>query len=90
MATTTDLTDLYRRFTNKLPATSAIGEIMPYDWTSLPQPLEGIWMIYSMMLDDFARELSNAINGFTLNVRRLRACSPRTSQSTACARSGGR
>ena len=63
--------DLYRRFIEARPEFDAVGKIMPYGWTNLPNPLEAIWMAYSVMLDDFARELANAMNGFTLNVRRL-------------------
>ena len=63
--------ELYRRFTEARPEFDTVGKIMPYEWTKLPDPLEAIWMAYSFMLDDFARELANAMNGFTLNVRRL-------------------
>jgi hypothetical protein len=30
-----------------------------------------MWMVYFSMLDDYAREIANAINAFTSNVRRL-------------------
>jgi len=63
--------DLYRRFIEARPEFDTVGKIMPYGWTNLPNPLEALWMAYSFMLDDFARELANAMNGFTLNVRRL-------------------
>ena len=46
---------------------------MPYDWTDLPNPLSAQWMAYSMMLDEFARELANVINVFSNNVHRLKA-----------------
>jgi hypothetical protein len=65
--------DLYRRFTEARPATESIGRIMPYNWTGMAQRLAGAWMAYSSMLDDFAREVANAINAFTINVRRLYA-----------------
>lgn len=48
---------------------------MPYDWTELPNPVSAQWMAYSMMLDEFARELANVINSFTNNVHKLQAWS---------------
>ena len=65
--------DLYRRFTEARPATESIGRIMPYDWTAMPERMAAAWMAYSSMLDDFAREVANAINALTINVRRLHA-----------------
>lgn len=65
--------DLYRRFTEARPATESIGRIMPYNWTRIAERLAGAWMAYSSMLDDFAREVANAMNAFTINVRRLHA-----------------
>lgn len=65
--------DLYRRFTEARPATESVGRIMPYHWTGMPARLAGAWMAHSSMLDDFAREIANAMNAFTINVRRLHA-----------------
>lgn len=65
--------DLYRRFTEERAATEGVGRIMPYHWTGMPERLAGPWMAYSSMLDDFAREIANAMNAFTINVRRLHA-----------------
>jgi hypothetical protein len=48
---------------------------MPYDWTAPPTPLSAQWMAYSMMLDEFARELANVINAFSNNAHRLKAWS---------------
>ena len=70
--------ELYRRFTEARPEFDTVGKIMPYGWTKLPDPLEAIWMAYSFMLDDFARELANAMNGFT------RAC---RADAAVCCRS---
>jgi hypothetical protein len=64
--------DLYRRYLEARPKADDLGKIMPYGWVKLPDSLFGDWMVYSTMLDDFARELANAINQFTLNVRRLK------------------
>lgn len=65
--------DLYRRFSEARPATDRVGRIMPYRWTGMPERLAGVWMVFSSMLDDFAREIANAMNAFTINVRRLHA-----------------
>jgi len=66
-----DPLDLYRRYSEARPAAKDVGTIMPYDWIWLPDPLEATWMIYSQMLGDYAREIANGINAFTMNVRRL-------------------
>ncbi|MCM5553344.1 hypothetical protein [Pleomorphomonas sp. NRK KF1] len=63
----------YEKFINSMTRTDNIGQIVAYDWYILPNPLHGAWMTYSVMLDDFARELANAVNAFTMNVRRLSA-----------------
>jgi hypothetical protein len=63
--------DLYSRYLDKRPLATGLGKPMPYDWVNLPDTLCADWMTYSFMLDDFARELANAINGFTNNVRKL-------------------
>lgn len=65
--------ELYGRFVEVRAAADAVGQLMPYKWTAMPKQLDAAWMAYSAMLDDFARELANAINAFTLNVRRLSA-----------------
>jgi hypothetical protein len=65
--------ELYRRFVDLRAAADAVGQLMPYNWTAMPDRLNAAWMVYSAMLDDFARELANSINAFTLNVRRLSA-----------------
>lgn len=64
--------ELYRRYTEKRSSVADLGKVMPYGWANLPAPLAGSWMIYSLMLDDFSRELSNAINAFANNVRKLK------------------
>jgi hypothetical protein len=64
---------LYRKFRQTLKVTPFSGRYMPYDWAELPNPISAQWMAYSLMLDEFARELANAINAFTNDVHRLRA-----------------
>lgn len=63
--------DLYRRFVEARATSTAVGRMMPYDWLELPPRRHGMWMVYFSMLDDYAREIANAINAFTSNVRRL-------------------
>jgi hypothetical protein len=64
---------LYRRYRAALRLVPPDGRIMPYEWTRLPTPRSLTWLLYGEMLDEFARELANTINDFTLNVDRLRA-----------------
>jgi hypothetical protein len=66
---------LYRKFRQTLKATPLSGRFMPYNWANLPNPISAQWMAYSTMLDEFARELANTINGFTNDVHRLTAWS---------------
>lgn len=66
---------LYRKFRQILKVTPFSGRYMPYDWAKLPHPISAQWMAYSLMLDEFARELANALNAFTNDVHRLRAWS---------------
>jgi hypothetical protein len=65
--------ELYRRFVDLRAPADAVGKLTPYNWTAMPERLYAAWMAYSAMLDDFARELANSVNAFTLNVRRLSA-----------------
>jgi len=46
---------------------------MPYRWWTLPDPVSGLWLIYSSMLEDYATDLANTINDLTHYVSRLRA-----------------
>lgn len=47
------------------------GRFMPYGWSCLPDPLNGTWLPYSQMSDEFARELANTVNDLTNNIHRL-------------------
>lgn len=64
---------LYRRYRAALRATPLDGRVMQYEWTRLPNPLDMLWLPYSLMLDEFARELANIINDLTNGVHQLRA-----------------
>jgi hypothetical protein len=69
------LIEFYRRHREALQATPYDDRFMPYpeEWTRLPNPLHPVWLPYSFMLDEFAREIANAINDLTNHVHRLRA-----------------
>lgn len=67
--------EIYKSFRNALEGTPCTGRPMPYHWSTLPSQLSILWMAYALMLDEFARELSNIINRFTDDVRRIRAWS---------------
>lgn len=64
---------LYRRYRQALKGEPLTGRFMPYDWSPLPDRLGVRWMAYSQMLQEFARELANAVNDLTHRERRLRA-----------------
>jgi hypothetical protein len=64
---------LYRRYRAALRATPFDGCFMPYEWTRLPNQLDGLWLPYAEMLGEFVRELANTINDLTHGVQRVRA-----------------
>ncbi|MGE4304736.1 MAG: hypothetical protein AB7E24_11985 [Novosphingobium sp.] len=64
--------ELYRRYLEAEPDSGTVGRFMSYDWVEMPGDIYGILATYSFMLDDFARELANAVNAFTVNIRRLK------------------
>lgn len=65
--------EIYQRFAQVLKHTSYSGRLMPYDWGQLPNPLDFTWAAYSMMFDEFARELANTINALTRHTHYLAA-----------------
>ena len=67
------LTAIYETYRAELDGMPVGGKFMQYRWWNLPDPLNGTWMIYSLMLDDYATELANIINDLTNHVHRLRA-----------------
>lgn len=69
------MTSLYETFRATLDATPNTGRFMPYNWSGLPDRLSAVWMAYSQMLNEFARELANIINDFTHYVHQLQAWS---------------
>lgn len=67
------LIERYTQFRTELDSSEGGGRFMPYSWWSLPDPLPGAWLAYSLMLQEYASELANIINDLTHHVRRLRA-----------------
>ena len=64
---------LYTLFLHEFEKIDQIYNINTYNWTTLPSQISGIWMPYSMMLDEFACELANSINALMLDIQRLSA-----------------
>lgn len=64
---------LYRQYRQTLKGLPFSGQFMPYNWGNLPDRLDALWLPYSTMSEDFARELANTINAFTQDVQRLQA-----------------
>lgn len=64
---------LYDLFRRTLAATPDTGRFMPYGWTRDFERLSAVWMPWSQMLDEFARELANTINAFTHYGHQLQA-----------------
>lgn len=64
---------LYQQYLKAIEGIPQTGRFMPYRWCLLPQPLNGRWIPYSQMLDEFSRGLANVINDLTHYERRLRA-----------------
>ncbi|MOA52078.1 hypothetical protein D3C78_1753140 [compost metagenome] len=46
---------------------------MDYDWGSLPESVDPMWMPYTLMLEEFGRELSNVVNELTRYTHQLAA-----------------
>lgn len=65
--------ELYKRYLEELPGTEDLGRIMPYEWIDLPETLDITFMTYVEMVKEFAREIANGINAFTISLRRLTA-----------------
>lgn len=71
---------LFTAYRKELDRAENDGHFMPYRWWTLPDPINGLWMPYIHMLDEYASELANIINDLTHDVQRLRAWSRIASQ----------
>ena len=67
------LAAVYADYRSALDASDVEKRFMPYRWWTLPNPISGMWMVYSSMLEDYATDLANIINDLTHHVSRLRA-----------------
>jgi hypothetical protein len=63
----------YSRFRNQLRQINSLGDLMAYDWLSLPESIPGIWMAYFEMVKDHSHELANVINQLLTNIEKLSA-----------------
>lgn len=64
---------MYTSFRRMLDDGNDDGRFMPYNWWRLPDPIGGLWLPYTQMLNEYAAELANIINDLTHDVRRLQA-----------------
>ncbi len=69
------LIELYGRYQQALKATPFDGQIFDYERNELPKKIDGRWLPYSMMFDDFSRELANSLNELADYAHRLKAWS---------------
>lgn len=67
------LAAVYADYRSALDASDVEKRFMTYRWWTLPNPISGMWMVYSGMLEDYATDLANIINDLTHHVSRLRA-----------------
>lgn len=56
------LVELYRQYREALDATVYGARPIAYDWGELPNPLNGVWLPYSEMFNEFSREIANSLN----------------------------
>lgn len=66
------LVELYRQYREALDATVHGAQPVAYNWGNLPNPLNGVWLPYSEMFNEFSREIANSLNtlnGYSLRLR---------------------
>src|SRR5690349_16777060 len=73
-----ELGAVHRRYRHELALLHAApidGQYLPYpeEWTRSPKSVAPAWLPYSLMLEEFAREIANSVNDLTNHVDRLRA-----------------
>jgi hypothetical protein len=56
--------NVYREFLTLRETESRHGLLAPYKWHKLPSPIPAQWIIYSQMLEEHSRDLSNSINEY--------------------------
>lgn len=73
------LAEAFVGFQQVLDAMPRNGRVIAYNWWSLPESMDMRWLEYTQMLQEYARELANAINMMMANANRIRAWSIVTS-----------
>jgi hypothetical protein len=67
------LCEFYKQYRTALDALPDEGQWLPYRWYNLPNPLNGFWTPYALMLEEYSIEIASSINKLTDYTRRLRA-----------------
>ncbi|BCM23829.1 hypothetical protein [Methyloradius palustris] len=57
--------EIYQKYLEARSTSIFNGKFMEYDWEGFPELVGGEWLIYSQMLTEFSREISNVINDLT-------------------------
>jgi hypothetical protein len=65
--------ELYHKYLAALSAAPFEGQIMPYEWSQLPNSLHPAWIAYHQMFQEYSSEIANAVNQLTNYLHRLRA-----------------
>lgn len=63
----------FRRFRAELSDVKACIKFAEYDWCNTPKSIDGSAMVYSMMLEEFCREIANSLNELVNDTKRLHA-----------------
>ena len=69
----------YADYRAALDGSGVAKRFMPYRWWTLPNPISGLWLVYSSMLEDYATDLANVINDLKL---RASLTSPQITQGS--------
>ncbi|MGY8681267.1 integrase [Bradyrhizobium sp. UFLA05-153] len=67
------LVELYRRYREALDTIVHGAQPVGYNWGKLPDPLNGAWLPYSEMFNEFSREIANSLNELNDYSLRLKA-----------------
>lgn len=67
------LSNQYSAYLQLIDTVPTAAPFADYHWGNLPDPLSGVWLPYSQMFNEFARELANIINQLISKEHRLGA-----------------
>jgi hypothetical protein len=65
--------EIYRNYRQALAVQENFARYADYGWEHLPDKLNASWLLYSLMLPEYARSLANTINQLGNYSCRLRA-----------------